>query len=146
MSIAKRRKEKKNKRRAKQLSSNSSKNPLKEKQFQTKTSKINQSQRYLPHDPKLDKEASKNERAVEKMESTFRVPESVVDGVKEEDGTASTTILRQEGNAIIATDHHINAPSVNKGIVDRNGGPEHEQQAQLFNSIVVLGHGMVYVC
>ena len=119
LSLAKRRKEKRNKRRAKQLSSNSSKNQLKEKQVQTKTSKITQSQRYLPHDPKLEKEASTNEKGIEKAENTFKVPESVVDGVTEEDGAASTTILRQEGNAIIATDHHINISSVNKETVDR---------------------------
>ena len=137
LSLAKRRKEKRNIRRAKQLSSNSSKNQLKEKQVQTKTSKITQSQRYLPHDPKLEKEASTNEKGIEKAENTFKVPESVVDGVTEEDGAASTTILRQEGNAIIATDHHINISSVNKETVDRNRGAEHEQQAKLFNSIVI---------
>ena len=60
-----------------------------------------------------------------------------------EDDVRSTTILRQEGNAIIATDHQINISELAKNR-DRpketriaSGVSEHEQQAKLFNSIVI---------
>ena len=60
-----------------------------------------------------------------------------------EDDVGSTTILRQEGNAIIATDHQINIAELTKNsdmpkaLRNHHGGAEHEQQAKLFNSIVI---------
>ena len=61
LSLSSRRKERKNKRRAKQLKSNSSKKQLKDNKIQSKTSKLVQGQRYLPHDPSLDNQSSRNE-------------------------------------------------------------------------------------
>ena len=55
---------------------------------------------------------------------------------KKEDDPASTTILRQEGNAIIATDHQFTTSNVENSINIQKRESEHEQ-AKLFNSIVI---------
>ena len=77
LSLSNRRNEKKNKRRAKQLSSNLSKKQLKERQVQTKTGKISQGQRYLPHEPNLENGVSKIGKANEPGDNTFKIPEPV---------------------------------------------------------------------
>ena len=77
LSLSNRRNEKKNKRRAKQLSSNLSKKQLKERQVQSKTGKISQGQRYLPHEPNVENGVPKTGKAEEPEDSTFKVPEPV---------------------------------------------------------------------
>ena len=78
LSLSNRRKERKNKRRAKQLKSNSSKKQLKDNQIQAKTSKMIQGQRYLPHDPTLETQSSRNESTA----NSLKTVEAVVNNVQ----------------------------------------------------------------
>ena len=79
LSLSKRRKERQNKRRAKQaLSSKSSSNQLNGNQRQNKCSKVSFPQRYLPHNPQYeigDTHSKNTNNGKEEME-TFKKPEN----------------------------------------------------------------------
>ena len=81
LSIRKRRKEKQRKRNAKQISTNPHKNS-KRNQTQMTYNKIASGQRYLPHDPHIEREDLNVDATsdIEAATTTKKVAENIVDG------------------------------------------------------------------